>query len=443
MRAYDILRKKRDGEVLSKEEIDFFVQGYTEGSIPDYQASAFLMAAFIKGMNSEETVALTTSMVDSGDSMDLSAIKGFKADKHSTGGVGDKTSLVIAPLVASFGVPMAKMSGRGLGHTGGTIDKLESIPGFTTELSEEAFIHQVNDIGLSIIAQTNSVAPADKKFYALRDVTATVDHPTLIASSIMSKKIASGADGIVLDVKMGSGAFLKSLEEAKNLAEIMVGIGEAVERKTMALITNMDDVLGYAVGNSLEVLEAMDTLQGKGPEDLTRLSVELSSLILKLAGRFETTEEASIACQENLSNGKAYAKFLEWTRAQGATSFEFKEPRYKHEVRAPRSAYVVELNTQGIGEVAGMLGAGRKTKEDTIDASAGLTMHVKQAELVEEDGLLATLYADDESLFKDAEEHLIKSLVFGTEQPSKTPLIFGRVYDENGSIIFEKETQDE
>lgn len=441
MRAYDILVKKRDGKPLNKEEINFFVKGYTDGSIPDYQASAFLMATFINGMNHEEIVDLTESMIHSGSTINLDKIHGFKADKHSTGGVGDKTSLIIAPLVASFDVPMAKMSGRGLGHTGGTIDKLESIPGFTTEMSPEDFIDQVNDIKVSIIGQTSNVAPADKKFYALRDVTATVDHPALIASSIMSKKIASGADGIVLDVKMGSGAFLKTLDEAKHLAELMVSIGENLNRKTVALITNMDDVLGYAVGNSLEVIEAMETLQDKGPEDLKEISIELSANILVISGRFDTIEEAREACHLHLQNGKAFDKFKEWTKAQGATSFNFKEPSYKEEVLARQSGYLVDLNTQGIGETAGILGAGRKTKEDTIDPSAGLLMHIKQADEVKEGDIIATLYADDKNLFNEAKEHLYESLVFDTNKPTKTPLIFGRVFKDKDQVTFVKENQ--
>ena len=317
MRMYDVILKKRRGEELSKEEIDFFIQGFTKGEIPDYQASALLMSIFFNSMNKRETADFTMSMVHSGETLNLDKIQGIKVDKHSTGGVGDTTTILLAPMVASCGVPVAKMSGRGLGHTGGTIDKLESFKGFSVELSEEKFMENVNDIGIAVIGQTANLAPADKKLYALRDVTATVDNMPLIASSIMSKKIASGADGIVLDVKVGDGAFMKTPEDAKALAEEMVSIGKNVGRNTIAVISDMDQPLGYAIGNALEIKEAIDTLKGNGPKDLLELALTLGSNMLILANKVESFEEGKKLLLENIKNGKALEKLKEFVKAQG------------------------------------------------------------------------------------------------------------------------------
>lgn len=435
MRMYDILFKKRQGEPLTAEEIGFFIKGYTRGEIPDYQASALLMALFLKGIDDNETTQLTEFMMHSGDTIDLSGISGFKADKHSTGGVGDKTSLVLAPLVASFGVPMAKMSGRGLGHTGGTIDKLESIPGFSSTLTPEAFIHQVNEIGLAIIAQTQNIAPADKLLYALRDVTATVDHPGLIASSIMSKKLASGADGIMLDVKVGDGAFLKTLEEAIHLASLMVRLGERMKRKTRALLSNMDEPLGYAVGNSLEVIEAISTLKGNGPQDLTELCLQLSAGILVMAGTFKDKNEAYTAAAIKLKNGEAFAKFEQFVKAQGGQSFAFKPAKYELKVEAPTAGYVQQIHTQRIGEIASMLGAGRLKKDDTIDASAGILLHRKVGDKTGD--YLATLYTDDQTRLEEAADALQKAYEIVKWPTKARPLIYGYVHKSGTTIQFE------
>lgn len=435
MRMYDIILTKREGKALTKEQIDFFIQQYTAGEIPDYQASALLMAIFLRDMSEPEIVDLTRAMMHSGDLIDLSPIAGFKADKHSTGGVGDKTSLVIAPLVASFGVPMAKMSGRGLGHTGGTVDKLEAIPGFSTELSTEAFFKQVAEVGLSIISQTSNIAPADKKLYALRDVTATIDHPAMIASSIMSKKLAAGSDGIMLDVKVGDGAFLKTLDESIHLARIMVMIGQGMNKPTRAILTNMDQPLGLTIGNSLEVEEAMATLQGNGPADLTELCLQLSAGILVMAGRFSDTEAAYRALQGKISSGEAFAKFDDWIKAQGGTGYDFKPARYSQPVELEKAGYISRIHAQELGEIASLLGAGRLTMADTIDPSAGIRLNKKVADPAA--GLIATLYTDKPEVLAEASARLIDAIEVSPQPPAAQPLIYGFVHQAQQDIVFE------
>ncbi|HHT20789.1 MAG TPA: thymidine phosphorylase [Tissierellia bacterium] len=436
MRMYDIILAKRQGKELTNEEIDFFIKGYTEGTIPDYQASALLMAIFLKDMTEREIVEMTRAMMDSGDKIDLSAIEGFKADKHSTGGVGDKTSLVIAPLVASFGVPMAKMSGRGLGHTGGTVDKLESIPGFSTELSKEDFFHQVAQIGLSIISQTTNIAPADKKLYALRDVTATIDHPAMIASSIMSKKLAAGSDGIMLDVKVGDGAFLKTLDEAKQVAKLMVMIGEGMNKPTRAILTNMDQPLGFTVGNSLEVEEARATLKGQGPKDLSELCLELSAGILVMAQKFTDPVTAYQALRDKITSGQALQKFDEWIKAQGGTGYEFKAPLFSQDVILNKEGYISRIQAQAIGEIASLLGAGRLTMEDSIDPSAGIRLYKKVGDPA--GGRIATLYTDNEQVLVEAETRLLEAFEVTPQAPRQLPLIYGFVHQADEDIVFER-----
>ena len=378
MRMIDIIEKKRDGKSLSKEEIEFFIKGYTEGDIPDYQASSLAMAIFFQDMNEEERAALTMAMVNSGDVIDLSKVNGIKVDKHSTGGVGDTTTLVLAPLVAAVGVPVAKMSGRGLGHTGGTIDKLESIDGFHVEISEADFIKLVNEDQVAVIGQTGNLTPADKKLYALRDVTGTVNSIPLIASSIMSKKIAAGADAIVLDVKTGNGAFMKTLEDAEALAHAMVSIGNNVGRNTMAIISDMSQPLGRAIGNALELKEAIDTLNGQGPEDLTELVLTLGSQMVVLAERASTLEEARQLLNEAIENGSALDKFKTFLENQGGDASVVDSPEllptaeYQIDYKAKSSGVVSELIANEIGVASMMLGAGRQTKEDDIDLSVGI-----------------------------------------------------------------------
>ena len=387
MRMYDILAKKRDGGILTDEEIQFFIDGYVSGAIPDYQASALLMAIFLKGMTPHETAALTRSMAQSGDLVDLSSIDGIKVDKHSTGGVGDKTTLIVAPVVASLGVRVAKMSGRGLGHTGGTVDKLESIPGFRTTLDREAFFDVVRRVGVSVIGQSGNLAPADKKLYALRDVTATVNSIPLIASSIMSKKIAAGSDRILLDVKTGSGAFMKTLEDSIALAKEMVSIGEHVGRRTVALITDMDRPLGCAIGNALEVREACETLQGRGPADLTEVCIELAANMLWLAEKGELAQCRSLAKQQ-IANGEAFAKLKEMVQAQGGDTSVLDDPsRFDrsnvcYEVLAQREGFLYAMDTERCGIASMELGAGREKKEDPIDYSAGIVLRKKVGDFV-------------------------------------------------------------
>ncbi|MGD3161092.1 pyrimidine-nucleoside phosphorylase [Staphylococcus haemolyticus] len=404
MRMVDIIEKKRDGKSLSKEEIEFFIKGYTNGDIPDYQASSLAMAIFFQDMNDEERAALTMAMVNSGDVIDLSKINGIKVDKHSTGGVGDTTTLVLAPLVAAVGVPVAKMSGRGLGHTGGTIDKLESIKGFHVEISEEDFIKLVNENQVAVIGQSGNLTPADKKLYALRDVTGTVNSIPLIASSIMSKKIAAGADAIVLDVKTGNGAFMKTLEDAEALAHAMVSIGNNVGRNTMAIISDMSQPLGRAIGNALELKEAIDTLNGKGPEDLTELVLTLGSQMVVLANSANTLEEARQLLNEAIENGSALEKFKTFLENQGGDASVVDAPEllptatYQIEYKAQSSGVVSELIANEIGVASMMLGAGRQTKEDEIDLSVGIVLNKKVGDVVKEGESLLTIHSNRENV---------------------------------------------
>ncbi|HCT0428669.1 TPA: pyrimidine-nucleoside phosphorylase [Staphylococcus pseudintermedius] len=404
MRMVDIIAKKRDGHALTKEEIEFVVNGYTNDDIPDYQMSSLAMAIFFQDMTDEERAYLTMAMVESGDQIDLSNIEGIKVDKHSTGGVGDTTTLVLAPLVAALDVPVAKMSGRGLGHTGGTIDKLESVEGFHVEISEEAFVKLVNEDKVAVIGQTGNLTPADKKIYALRDVTATVNAIPLIASSIMSKKIAAGADAIVLDVKTGNGAFMKTVEDAEQLAHAMVKIGNQVGRQTMAIISDMSQPLGRAIGNALELQEAIDTLKGEGPEDLTELVLTLGSQMVVLAQKAKDLDEARGMLQEVIDNGKALEKFKTFLSNQGGDASVVDEPsklptaQYQFELPAKRSGVVSEMIANEIGIASMMLGAGRQTKEDVIDLAVGLVLNKKVGDRVEEGESLLTIYANSEDV---------------------------------------------
>ena len=400
MRMYDIITKKRNGEELTREEIQFFINGYTDGSIPDYQAAALLMAVYFKGMSKRETAELTMAMVNSGETVDLSKIAGVKVDKHSTGGVGDKISLIVIPLAASLGIPVAKMSGRGLGHTGGTIDKLESIPGFRTELTREEFIGNVNKYKMAIAGQSGNLVPADKKLYALRDVTATVDSIPLIASSIMSKKIASGAECIVLDVKAGSGAFMKSVEEAAELAGTMVEIGKSLNRKTVAVVTDMSQPLGHEVGNSNEIIEAIDVLKGKGSEDERQVALTIASYMAVLGGAFEEFEKAHSALEEVIRSGKAIDNLKLLIQIQGGdpdvvdNTEKLPKAKYHIEVRSKKSGYVDSIDAESIGISAMLLGAGRKTKEDKIDFSAGISMKKKVGDKVAVGDILCVLHTN-------------------------------------------------
>ncbi|MER2118039.1 MAG: pyrimidine-nucleoside phosphorylase [Enterococcus casseliflavus] len=404
MRMVDLITKKQHGKALTTEEIDFIVQGFTAGDIPDYQMSAMAMAIYFKDMNDQERSDLTMSIVRSGETIDLSAIHGIKVDKHSTGGVGDTTTLVLAPLVASLGVPIAKMSGRGLGHTGGTIDKLEAIPGFRIELSDEEFIRTVNESKVAVIGQSGNLAPADKKLYALRDVTATVNSITLIASSIMSKKIAAGADAIVLDVTTGDGAFMKNIDDARRLAKTMTRIGKLAGRQTVAVISDMSEPLGEAIGNSLEVVEAIETLQGNGPEDLVEMCYALGSQMVVLAKKAESIEEAREMLKEALESGKALAKFKEMIQNQGGDPTVVDEParlltaRYIYELPAKTTGVVTKIVANELGIAAMMLGAGRKTKEDSIDHAVGLRLNKKIGDKVEAGESLLTIYSNEEDI---------------------------------------------
>lgn len=432
MRMYDIIEKKKNGGVLTKGEIAFFIDHYVSGEIPDYQASALLMAICFRGMTAEETADLTLCMAHSGDMVDLSSIPGIKVDKHSTGGVGDKTTLIVSPIVASFGVRVAKMSGRGLGHTGGTIDKLESIPGFRTSIDKERFFEIVRTVGASVVGQSGNLVPADKKLYALRDVTATVDSIPLIASSIMSKKIAAGSDRILLDVKTGSGAFMKTEEDSIRLAEAMVSIGEAVGRNTVALITDMNQPLGTAIGNSLEVEEASLTLQGKGPKDLTDLCVELAANMMNLADR-GSLEQCRTFARQSIDDGSAFRKLKEMVSAQGGDSAaledfsRFAQPKVQKEVLAQKDGYFVSIDTEQCGIASVELGAGRQKKGDPIDYSAGIQMHCRLGDYLYQGDKIATLYSSFEGCFTEAEETLSKAVCLGTEAPCPVPLIDARV----------------
>jgi pyrimidine-nucleoside phosphorylase len=415
MRMVDIIEKKRDGQELTTAEINFFIEGYTKGEIPDYQASALAMAIYFQDMNDRERADLTRAMVESGDTIDLSAIDGVKVDKHSTGGVGDTTTLVLAPLVASLGVPVAKMSGRGLGHTGGTIDKLESIAGFHVELTREQFIDLVNRDKVAVIGQSGNLTPADKKLYALRDVTGTVNSIPLIASSIMSKKIAAGADAIVLDVKTGDGAFMKTQEDAEELAHAMVRIGNHVGRKTIAIISDMSQPLGFAIGNALEVKEAIETLQGKGPKDLTELVLTLGSQMVILAGKAKTSEEAKEMLLDAIHSGKALAKFKEFLANQGGDASivddltKLPQAKYKIELPAKQSGYISRMVADEIGVASMILGAGRATKEDVIDLAVGLVLHKKVGDKVEEGESILTIYSNLENV-EDVKQKLYDNI---------------------------------
>lgn len=404
MRMVDMISKKRDGHALSSEEIKFIIDGYTKGEIPDYQMSSLAMAIYFQDMTDEERAALTMAMVESGDKIDLSNIEGIKVDKHSTGGVGDTTTLVLAPLVAALGIPVAKMSGRGLGHTGGTIDKLESVEGFHVEISEDEFIQLVNEAKIAVIGQTGNLTPADKKIYALRDVTGTVNSIPLIASSIMSKKIAAGADAIVLDVKTGKGAFMQTVEDAEALAHAMVKIGNQVGRQTMAIISDMNQPLGRAIGNALELKEAIDTLKGQGPEDLTELVLTLGAQMVVLAQKAETLEDARAQLQSVIDNGAAVEKFKTFLSNQGGDASVVDDPsklptaKYTFELPANQSGVVSEMVANEIGIASMMLGAGRQTKEDDIDLAVGLVLHKKIGDKVSEGESLLTIYANQEDV---------------------------------------------
>lgn len=410
MRMYDIIAKKRDGKALTDEEISFFIKGITEGLIPDYQASALAMAIYLNGMDEHETATLTMRMAKSGDMLDLSPIKGIKVDKHSTGGVGDKTSLVLGPMVAALGVSVAKMSGRGLGHTGGTIDKLESIPGFVTSITPQEFFDNVNGIGIAIAGQSGNLAPADKKLYALRDVTATVESIPLIASSIMSKKIAAGADVIVLDVKSGDGAFMKDDESALALAKEMVKIGSNVGRRTMAVVSNMDEPLGYAVGNSLEVIEAIETLKGRGPKDLTELCIELGSHMVVGAGITDDTETAAGMLRSTIDDGLALKKMCEFVEHQHGDASAvlntdlLPKASIVHEVTADMSGYVSHIECERVGTCAMLLGGGRENKDSVIDLAVGIVLQVKVGDEVRKGDVIARLYANDSAKLNAALE---------------------------------------
>ncbi len=428
MRMYDIIQKKRDGGALSEAEIKWFIEGYTKGEIPDYQAAALCMAIYFRGMNLEETTALTFAVRDSGERLDFSEIHGLRVDKHSTGGVGDKTSLVVTPIVASLGVKVAKMSGRGLGHTGGTIDKLEAIPGFCTDLPVEKFKDIVNEIGIAIVGQNASLAPADKLLYALRDVTATVDSLPLIVSSIMGKKLAADDDCIVLDVKTGSGSFMKTPEKSRELAEWMVEIGKRAGKRMRALITDMDRPLGFAIGNSLEVVEAIQTLKGQGPEDLTKLCVALSAHILELAEK-GSYEECEGMVREAIESGNALQTFARMVKAQGGDEAwilhpeHFPKAKYEYTVKAKESGYVVGVDTESYGVASLLLGAGRNTKEDVIDMAAGIYLRAKTGDFVEAGDPIATLYSEKKESFAAAEERLLAATRIGKEKPANEPLI--------------------
>lgn len=425
MRMVDLIEKKRDGQALTQEEIEFFITGYTNGDIPDYQASSLAMAVFFQDMNDEERAALTMAMVNSGDVIDLSDINGIKVDKHSTGGVGDTTTLVLAPLVASVGVPVAKMSGRGLGHTGGTIDKLESVKGFHVEISEEKFVKLVNESKVAVIGQTGNLTPADKKLYGLRDVTGTVNSIPLIASSIMSKKIAAGADAIVLDVKTGNGAFMKTLEDAEALAHAMVSIGNNVGRNTMAIISDMGQPLGNAIGNALEVKEAIETLQGKGPEDLTELVMTLGSQMVVVGGKAKDLEEARTMLQQAIEDGSAletFRTFLENQDGDGSVVDDLPQlpqAKYKIELPAQSSGVVTEIIANEVGVASMMLGAGRQTKEDDIDLSVGLVLHKKVGDKVSEGDALLTIHSNRDNI-DDVIEKLNQSITVSEQGEAPT-----------------------
>ena len=430
-RIVDLIIKKRNGIELSSEEINFIINNYVNGSIPDYQMSAFLMAVYFNPLTETETLALTRAMLKSGDEVDLSKIQGIKVDKHSTGGVGDKTSLVVAPIVSALGVKIAKMSGRGLGHSGGTLDKLESIPGFTIEISSEDFFKQVNEIGLAIIGQSANITPADKKLYALRDVTGTIESIGLIASSIMSKKLASGADNIVLDVKVGSGAFMKNLDDAKLLAETMVKIGQGANRETVATLTNMDQPLGCAVGNSLEVIEAIETLKGNGPEDFTHLCLTLAAEIILIAKIVKTEEEAYQLAQKTIQDGSALEKLSEMIKHQGGNPevindyslFGTADEECDLIYEAEEEMYVESIDAEKIGQASVLLGAGRAKKEDSIDYTVGIVIKKKIGDIVKKGDVLATIYSNGNNT-NQAIEMILEAYVITNEFVEKPQVVY-------------------
>uniref|UniRef100_UPI004057C60A pyrimidine-nucleoside phosphorylase n=1 Tax=Acetatifactor sp. TaxID=1872090 RepID=UPI004057C60A len=431
MRMYDVIMKKRNGGELTKPEIDFFVEGYTKGEIPDYQVSALMMAIYFQKMTEDETLYLTMAMANSGEMLDLSSIKGVKVDKHSTGGVGDKTSLALIPMVAACGIPVAKMSGRGLGHTGGTIDKLESFPGFSTALSTEQFIENVNRIGIAIMGQTADLAPADKKLYALRDVTATVDNMSLIASSIMSKKLAAGADAIVLDVKTGSGAFMKSEQDAFDLADEMVQIGNNAGRRTMAVVSDMDQPLGYAVGNALEVQEAIDTLNGCGPQDFEELCMVLGTRMLLVGGVVDEEHEARTMLKNVIADGSALKKLAEFVEAQGGDPNAVYDPSVlpKAKIVQPifsgQEGYVSHIECDEVGICSLILGGGRETKESEIDLSVGLVLKKKVGDYVKKGDVLAYLHANDTKKAELVTQRFQQVYTFSESEPERRTLIRG------------------
>ncbi len=429
MRMYDLIMKKRNGKPLEKEEIDWMISEYTAGRIPDYQMSAFLMAVYFQGMSKEETLNLTMAMAHSGEMLDLSGIRGIKVDKHSTGGVGDKTSLALTPMVAACGIRVAKMSGRGLGHTGGTIDKLESFSGFSTEISAEQFEEQVNRIGISIMGQTADLAPADKKLYALRDVTATVDQMSLIASSIMSKKLAAGADAIVLDVKTGSGAFMKTREDALALAEEMVRIGNGAGKHTIAVVSDMNQPLGNAVGNALEVQEAIATLRGEGPEDFTELCLTIGSYMLVAGKKADTPEEARAMLQRVIADGSALKKLEEFVEAQGGDPEQVRHPELlpaaaiQEPILAPVDGYLQSIQCEEVGNCSMILGGGRETKESELDLSVGLILHKKTGDFVKKGEPLATIHANDREKAAQASQRYLAACRIGEEPVQRPELI--------------------
>ena len=429
MRTVDLIQRKRDGEELAPEEIEFLVGGYTSGDIPDYQMSSFLMAVFFKNMTDREVSRLTECMLQSGESVDLSSIPGVKVDKHSTGGVGDKTSFIVAPLAAAAGVVVPMMSGRALGHTGGTLDKLEAIPGFRTNLTADEFRTQLSELGLAFIGQTEQLAPADRKLYALRDVTATVESIPLISSSIMSKKLAEGIDALVLDVKVGSGAFMKKQVDARRLAQTMVGIGRRMDKKVQALITDMNQPLGYAVGNALEIMEASQTLQNAGPADLTKLSLELAARMIFLGKKAPSLDEARRTAEKHLVDGSAYALFKKVVAAQGGNpqaldKFELlPNATGMREVTSPRAGYVAAIDAEDIGTASNMIGAGRDKKEDAIDPAVGIILEVKTGEKVDAGSVLCRLYYTKEDRVEEAAEMVEDAFRVSTQKPDERELI--------------------
>lgn len=435
MRIYDIIKKKRDGFTLSEAEINYFVENYTNGHIPDYQISALLMAIYLNKMNHEETLFLTRAMINSGETVDLSDIKGIKVDKHSTGGVGDTTTLILGPMVAACGVPFVKMSGRGLGHTGGTLDKLESIKGFNVNLDKDKFIENVNNINIAITSQTANITPADKKFYSLRDVTGTVEDLSLISSSIMSKKLAIESDGIVLDVKAGSGAFMKNIEDAKVLAREMVALGNSYGRKTIAVVTNMDEPLGRAVGNSLEVKEAINTLQGKGPSDLYELCLVLGSKLLVLAKRVKDEKEGRDLLVQAVQSGSAYEKLKEMVFNQEGDISYIDNPellpksKYIVEVKSKSNGFVKSIDAEEVGKCALLLGAGRETLDSNINQGTGLILNKKIDDKVNIDEVLAYIHTDDLTIVKEIENKMLETYEIGEKNTTEKILVYDEIFN--------------